>query len=117
LYLGKLIDKNLVKNMLINFIFSFLFFSLIILSLIPSEKINLIRQVGLISSGLTFVLSFFLMVSLDQNNYYFQNLSVYQLGFEFINLYFLIGFDGISIFFFVLSSFLQKTFSTTSYLH
>ncbi len=92
--------------MIVSFIFSFLFLSLITLFFTPAKKINLIRQIGLVSSGLTFIASFFLMLSLSLNNYYFQNIIVYKVGFEFLNLSFLVGFDGISIFFFVLSSFL-----------
>ena len=92
--------------MIVSFIFSFLFFSLIILFFTSAKKINLIRQIGLISSGITFISSFFLMLSLSLNDYYFQNIIVYKVGFEFLNLSFLVGFDGISIFFFVLSSFL-----------
>lgn len=92
--------------MIVSFIFSFLFLSLITLFFTPAKKINLIRQIGLVSSGLTFIASFFLMLSLSLNNYYFQNIIVYKVGLEFLNLSFLVGFDGISIFFFVLSSFL-----------
>jgi len=92
--------------MLLTIIFFFLIISLILLFLIPGTNRNLLRQVSLFGSGFAFVFSIFLLDSFYSCNYYFQNLVTYKLGFKFLNLYASFGLDGISIFFFILSSLL-----------
>jgi len=92
--------------MLLKVIFFLLFLSLIWISFLPQSNTIYLRRIGLGFSGLVFVLSFILMDFISLNNYYIQNLIVYDLGFGFLNFYFLLGLDGISIFFFILSSFL-----------
>jgi len=47
-----------------------------------------------------------LMVEFDPNSYHFQSIATYKISAEFLNLFFTFGLDGISLFFFVLSSFL-----------
>ena len=66
----------------------------------------LIRFVSLTSSGLVFIFSCFVLFDFNANNFYFQQILTYKIGLEFLNIYFSLGLDGISIFFFVLSSFL-----------
>jgi hypothetical protein len=92
--------------MLFNIIFFLLIFCLFFLFLIPSSNRILIRQCSLFTSGFVFILSVCLLDSFLLNFYYFQNIIVYKFGFESLNLYFLLGIDGISIFFFILSSLL-----------
>jgi NADH-quinone oxidoreductase subunit M len=92
--------------MILNIIFSILFGSLSLLFFIPTTNKILIRQVGLVSTGFSFLLSVLILDSLSTNQYCFQNVITYKLGFDFLNLYCSVGLDGISIFFFVLSSFL-----------
>ena len=65
-----------------------------------------IKQLSLVISGLVFLLSCILLIQFDFNNFYFQHVSKYTLGSSLLNLSFFCGFDGISIFFFWLSSLL-----------
>ena len=92
--------------MLLTTIFSVLLISILFLFFIPVMNLNLLRWTALFGSGITFVLSCFLLVSFNCNYFYFQNIVTYQFGFDFLNLYFSLGIDGISLFFFILSSFL-----------
>jgi proton-translocating NADH-quinone oxidoreductase chain M len=66
----------------------------------------LTRYLSLVSSAIVLVLSCGLLVQFDCTTYYFQNVVTYSLGSDLINLSFSFGLDGISIFFFVLTSFL-----------
>jgi len=92
--------------MLLTSIFSILLISLLILFFIPSTNIQFIRTFSLISSASVLVLSCALLLQFDCNSYYFQNVVTYSLGSELINLSFSFGLDGISIFFFILTSLL-----------
>ena len=92
--------------MILTLIFFILFLSLVFLFFIPNNNIFLIRQLGLLASSTCFLLSIFLLYDFYLDISYFQSLIIYKLGFDFFNLYFLIGLDGISLFFFILSSFL-----------
>lgn len=92
--------------MLLTTIFSALLFSIIALFFIPSTNTFLLRCSALMGSSIAFILSCFLLVSFNCNYFYFQNIVTYQFGFDFLNLYFSLGIDGISLFFFILSSFL-----------
>jgi len=92
--------------MLFSSIFLILLFCILFLVLIPSTNIYLLRLVALLGSGIVFILSCLLLHNFNCNSYYFQNVITYQFGFDFLNIYFSLGLDGISIFFFVLSSFL-----------
>ena len=92
--------------MLLNLIFFILFFCLLLIVFLPNSSIFYIRQIGLICSSLVFLLSLLLIDSFCLNLYYFQNIITYQIGFDFLNLYFTVGLDGVSLFFFLLSSFL-----------
>jgi len=92
--------------MLLNLIFSILFLSILIVFLIPSNNLKLLRGITLLSSGAAFILSCILLINFDCNFYYFQSVSTYSFGFDYLNLYFSAGIDGISLWFFILSSFL-----------
>jgi len=92
--------------MLITSIFSTLLISLIFLFFIPGTEKNLLRIVGLSGSGLALVLSCILLVLFSCDVYYFQHIVTYKIDNSLLNLSFSFGLDGISIFFFVLSSFL-----------
>jgi len=92
--------------MLLTSIFSILCFSLLGLFLVPNTNTQLIRSISLTSSAVVLVLSCGLLVQFDCNDSYFQSVTTYSLGSELINLSFSFGLDGISIFFFVLTSFL-----------
>jgi proton-translocating NADH-quinone oxidoreductase chain M len=92
--------------MLLTSIFFILLVTLFSLFFIPNSNIQFIRILSLLSSGIVLVLSCFLLVQFDSNSYYFQNVVTYSLGSGLMNLNFSFGIDGISIFFFVLTSFL-----------
>ena len=92
--------------MIFSFIFSILFSSVFILLFIPNNKINTIRFISLLSSGIVLILSSSFLVTFNCNNYYFQEIVTYTFGFDYLNLYFSLGLDGISLFFFILSSLL-----------
>ena len=92
--------------MLLTFIFLTLFLTLLALFFVSSSNVQFIRLLSLSSSGIVLILSCILMVQFDCNSYYFQNVVTYSLGSGLMNLNFSFGLDGISIFFFVLTSFL-----------
>ena len=87
-------------------IFCCLIITLVCVCLIPSNLTLLLRYVSLIGSGLVLLLSCCLLAQFNGNNFFFQNFVTYTFGFESINFYCNLGLDGLSILFFVLSSFL-----------
>jgi NADH:ubiquinone oxidoreductase subunit 4 (subunit M) len=92
--------------MLLTSIFSTICVSLVILFFIDAKNYSLLRFFALSTSGLTLVLSSILLTQFDSNIYYFQNIVTYSLGSSLFNLSYSFGIDGISIFFFFLSSLL-----------
>ena len=92
--------------MLLTSIFFILLITIFVLFFIPNSNIRAIRLISLISSGIVLILSSALLVQFDCNSYYFQNVVNYFIGSQLINMCFSFGLDGISIFFFVLTSFL-----------
>ena len=61
---------------------------------------------GLGSSGFILFLSVLLFIGFDNNNCFFQNIVLYNVGSLFLNFDFIFGFDGISIYFFLLTALL-----------
>jgi len=92
--------------MLLTSIFSVLIVTLFCLFFIENKNTQLIKSLSLSSSGIVLILSCLLFIQFDSNSYYFQNVVTYSLGSGLMNLNFSFGIDGISIFFFVLTSFL-----------
>ena len=92
--------------MILTSIFTVLLFSLLILFLIPSIHTELMKVFSLISSGIVLFLSCLLLVEFDCNSYYFSNVVTYSLGSDLMNFKFSFGLDGISLFFFILTSLL-----------
>jgi len=92
--------------MIFNLIFSVLLLTIFILFLVPRTNVVYLRTISLSSSCVVFILSCFFFVSFDCNNSYFQYFTSYSLNFEFFNIYLSFGLDGVSLFFFILSSFL-----------
>lgn len=85
-------------------IFLFLVVGIFLLCFV--SNIYLARCLALTCAGIVFCLSCFVLFDFNANNFYFQQVLTYTIGLEFLNVYLSIGLDGISIFFFVLSSFL-----------
>jgi proton-translocating NADH-quinone oxidoreductase chain M len=92
--------------MLLTFIYLFLIFSIIILFFVSNSNKNVLRFIGLFSSGIVLILSCILLVQFNCDIYYFQHIVTYKVENNILNLVFSFGLDGISIFFFILSSLL-----------
>lgn len=92
--------------MLLTYIFSILLFSIFILFLVPKTNIFLLRIIALLSSSIVFFLCCVLLINFNCNFYYFQHVTTFSLNFEILNLYLSFGIDGLSLWFFILSSFL-----------
>lgn len=92
--------------MLTFLIFSVLILSLVLSILIPQAEKFALKLNALIGTGMAFFLSTLLLSQFDSNFHSFQFYSTYKFGFSYLNLDFSLGFDGISIFFFILSAFL-----------
>ena len=90
--------------MILSLIFFLLFFGILIIFFIT--KPDIIKQISLAISGIIFFLSSVLLIQFDFNIFYFQYVNKYIIGSNLLNFSFYCGFDGISIFFFWLSSLL-----------
>jgi NADH:ubiquinone oxidoreductase subunit 4 (subunit M) len=85
----------------------FFVFAIFILTIVFSFlfiDIKSLRLYSLLFSSITFIYSVKLLLLFNYSNYYFQNSG--SLNFGFRNLQYSFGLDGISLFFFILSSFL-----------
>jgi len=92
--------------MLLSLIFLTLTFTILALFFIPGTNIFLLRILGLTSSGFVLFFSTLLLILFDTKTSFFQFIEYYQLGLPSLNLAFSFGLDGISIYFFLLTSFL-----------
>ena len=92
--------------MLLSSIFLILISSIFILFFIPNSNKIFIKQFSLTVAGLVLLLSSLILINFNSNIYYFQNIIYYNIGSTFLNIPYSFGLDGISIFFFFLSSFL-----------
>jgi proton-translocating NADH-quinone oxidoreductase chain M len=92
--------------MILTSIFLTLLVSIFLLFFIPSNNLNALRLTGLLSSGVALILSCVLLVQFNCETYYFQHIITYKIENNILNFAFSFGLDGVSIFFFVLSSFL-----------
>ena len=92
--------------MILTFIFVFQFLIFILLFFISARNKNLLHFIGLSSSSIVLISASMLLLLFDSNLYYFQHLVTYEVDSSLLNLSFSFGLDGISIYFFLLSSFL-----------
>lgn len=88
------------------FFFYFLLISILILFFIKDQDLQSLRYFSLIASGVVFIYAVYLFLLFDCNNYYFQFVIRYLFTFEAFNICFTFGLDGISLFFFTLTTFL-----------
>ena len=93
--------------MLLTIIFLILILTIFILFFSSSTNIIFLRSLGLVSSGLVLLLSVFIFINFDVNLSYFQEIVSFTIGSSFLNFNFSFGLDGISIFFFLLTTFLM----------
>lgn len=92
--------------MFLNLIFLTLSLSILIIIFTPNTNKNFIRFTCLLGSGITFILSCAIFSKFDYNYYYFQQIVDYRFGLDFLEINVSLGLDSLSLFFFVLSSFL-----------
>jgi proton-translocating NADH-quinone oxidoreductase chain M len=91
---------------LIQVILCTLFVSIFLIIFISEQNTNLIKAIALNSSGFVLILSCLILLTFNCNFNDFQNNSCIFSGLDFLNFSILLGLDGISLFFFILSSFL-----------
>lgn len=91
---------------MLSFLFIILFIGVFLFIFLKNESLIDLQFYSLFFSSLAFIYSLKLLISFDCSNYYFQNIIRYSLNFEFINIQLAFGLDGLSLFFFILSSFL-----------
>jgi len=92
--------------MILSIIFLLLILSLFILFIIPNNNLKTIKTWSLTTSGCVLVLSTYILSNFDFNLYYYQNVETYNLGIDVLNINFYFGLDGLSVYFFFLSSLL-----------
>lgn len=81
-------------------------YSIVILTLIPSNYKIFLNKVSIASFGFILILSCLTILQFSCNEHYFQHIAVCKLDSSILNINFSFGFDGVSIFFFLLSNFL-----------
>lgn len=85
--------------MIFNLIFSGLLVTIVSLLLLMRHELSIYRSFALSSAGLICLATLSLIVDYNTNNFYFQNVIVYNIGLEFLNVYISVGVDGLSLFF------------------
>ena len=88
---------------MLSLIFFTLVFTIFVLFFIPGHNKKFLQFLGLSSSGFILILSVLLFMQFENNSCFFQNVVLYNLGSLFLNFDFIFGFDGISIYFFLLT--------------
>ena len=88
---------------LIQVILCTLFVSIFLIIFISEQNTNLIKAIALNSSGFVLILSCLILLTFNCNFNDFQNNSCIFSGLDFLNFSILLGLDGISLFFFILS--------------
>lgn len=83
-----------------------LFYSIFVIFLIPSNNINFIRKVALMSSASSFIISSFIANEFLYNYFSFSSVCLFPIKINFLNIYFYLALDGLSIPFLVLTTFL-----------
>jgi len=92
--------------MLITSIFLILFFSILGLIFTNSKNNNLLLCNASISTGFILLISLYILLSFDSNVNGFQHLVTYSCGSQVVNFSYSFGLDGVSIYFFFLTTFL-----------
>ena len=90
--------------MLLTLIFCYLFFSIILLTILSNRYF--IKIYSLLTALIILLLSIKILIDFNYTQYYFQTISIYKIDTFYINWSYTFGFDGISILFFFLTSFL-----------
>jgi len=98
--------QNVFYRKLIKLYCLSLLVSIFFITFIPNKNKFFLQLFGLSISAAVFLLSLLVLINFESNFSSFQFITLLNLGSEILNLNFFLGLDGISIFFFVLSSFL-----------
>lgn len=91
---------------MLTFIFLFNFLSICGVIFIPESNKKFIQKFGLITTGFLFFYSFCLLYFFDNFNFFYNFICEWSFNLEFLNIYFRFGLDGISVFFFILTTLL-----------
>lgn len=91
---------------MLNLIFFVLLSTIFFIFFVPSKNSLFLKMLGCSSTALVFLLSIFVFLMFDTNSCYFQEIVSYSLGYSYFNFSFSFGLDGISIFFFLLTTLL-----------
>ena len=92
--------------MLLNSIFITLLLSILGIFLTNKKDVHILRGISLLGTSLVMILSSSLLLSFNSNINDFQNLITYELESNFLNFSYSFGLDGISIYFFFLTTLL-----------
>ena len=92
--------------MLFVFLLTVLVLGIFFLCISTSNNILYLRKIALATSIIVFYLSLFLWIFFDKTSLFFQYLTFFQ-WFSFFNISFLLGIDGLSLFFVILTTFLM----------
>jgi NADH-quinone oxidoreductase subunit M len=98
---------NYIDTNLIHIIFSILVTTILLILLINKNNFKKLRFLSLLSTGVVMFLSAYLLTLFNNNVNDFQHIIVYTLDSNFLNISFSFGLDGISIYFFFLTSLLM----------
>jgi proton-translocating NADH-quinone oxidoreductase chain M len=93
--------------MILLFIFSILIFGIFFLFFVKEVDLKILRLFSLTITGFVFFLSAYLVLNFDSNLHHFQNIFNFEIYVSnYLNILYCFGLDGISLFFFFLSSLL-----------
>jgi len=94
---------------LLSSIFLILLLTIFSIFFIPSNNKHTLKLLALGIAGLILVLSVVILINFKGNTFYFQEIFYSKFGSNLLNIQFLFGLDGMSIYFFVLTTFLFFT--------
>lgn len=92
--------------MIFSLIFLTLLVGIFVIFLVDAKNLSVLRPFSLVISAIVWLLSCWMLVEFKHSCFYFQQITTYSIGSSFLNLTYSFGLDGISLFFFVLSSLL-----------
>jgi proton-translocating NADH-quinone oxidoreductase chain M len=92
--------------MLLSSIFFILIFGIISLFFSNAKNVSFVKSTALFVSSVVLLLSTLIVYFFNKNCFYYQSILTFNFGFELLNLNYSFGFDGLSLFFFLLSSLL-----------
>lgn len=92
--------------MIFSLIFLTLLVGIFVIFLVDAKNLSVLRPFSLVISAIVWLLSCWMLVKFKHSCFYFQQITTYSIGSSFLNLTYSFGLDGISLFFFVLSSLL-----------